>query len=325
MRLAPVLTLGPATSSEEVLAGLLDAAAAFRLNSSHLSAADLDRWLETLDRVFVARGEAIPVYVDLQGAKLRIGEYPARDCLPERVRLVHAPSGAGETIPVPHEAFFTAVQPGDVVTLNDARVWLRLLEVSAGSCLAEVVRNGPLSSHKGLNRRVRPLPCAGLTEADRRAIEVALGHESTRFAFSFVHDGGEADLLRPLTGSSVVAAKIEFPEAMAHLDAIAARFDELWLCRGDLGAQAGLAALGSLQEAFARRIPSLGKPCYLAGQVLEYMTHFPQPTRTEVVALHQAERDGFTGLVLSDETAVGRNPLAVARLLRELREAPVTA
>ncbi len=321
MPLLPVLTLGPATSSPAVLSAISEAAGAFRLNSSHLRPEELDRWLDALARLFRSGGRVVPVYVDLQGAKLRIGSYPDCQSVPERVRLVRGEQASSpEAIPVPHEAFFEAVRPGDTLTLNDARVWLRVLSTSIGACEAEVVRNGPLSSHKGLNRMVRPLPCRHLSEADRGAVEVALRYEFTRFAFSFVHDGAEADLVRPLVGQRVVAAKIEFPEAMAHLEEIARRFDELWLCRGDLGAQAGLAALGPLQEAFAHRAIGLGKPCYLAGQVLEYMTHFPQPTRAEVVGLHQAERDGFAGVVLSDETAVGRNPLEVARLLLSLRQ-----
>ena len=140
----------------------------------------------------------------------------------------------------------------------------------------------------------------------------------TRFAFSFVHDGTEAALLRPLSGHRIVAAKIELPEAMRHLAAIATSFDELWLCRGDLGAQAGLAALGPLQEDFVGQAQGLGKPYYLAGQVLEHMTHFPHPTRAEVVGLHQAMRDGFSGFVLSDETAVGLHPREVAAFLATL-------
>ena len=320
MPLLPILTLGPATSSEAVMAELLEVAGAFRLNASHLSPEDLGGWLETLARLFGSRGRTVPVYVDLQGAKVRIGHYPACEGLPDRVRLVLGAAGSSPAeIPVPHDSFFQAVQVGDTLTLNDARVWLRVLATGPGACEAEVVRNGSLSSHKGLNRTVRPLPCPRLSEADRRSVEVALGHGFTRFAFSFVHDGTEADLLRPRVGERVVAAKIEFPEAMAHLEALASRFDELWLCRGDLGAQAGLAALGPLQEEFARRLRGLGKPGYLAGQVLEYMTWFPQPTRAEVVGLHQAERDGFAGIVLSDETAVGKNPLEVARLLASLR------
>lgn len=319
MRLLPIVTLGPATSSEAGIAALLDVAAAFRLNASHLSSDALADWLATVDRVFTAQGRSIPVSIDLQGAKMRIGEIPPRHHMPDRVRLVHADAHAApDHIPVPHAAFFTSVAPGDLITLNDARIALRVTSVSRDHCDAEVTRNGPLSSHKGLNRDTHPLPCPRLSDADRAAVETALRWPFTRFAFSFVHDGAEAALLRPLTGDRVVAAKIELPLAFPHLPAIAAAFDELWLCRGDLGAQAGLAALGPLQEAFVEAARRFGKPYYLAGQVLEHMTWFPQPTRAEVVGLHQAWRDGFAGIVLSDETAVGRHPREVGAFLSSM-------
>ena len=318
-----IVTLGPASSDLPVLEALLDVACAFRLNASHVTGADLGQWLEKIAALRVARGREIPVYVDLQGAKMRIGRYDEQEGLPPRIRFEHGTeSDSPECIPVPHAVFFETVQPGDTITLNDARVSVRIEEVEragpAPHAWGQVVQDGPLSSHKGINRQDHPLPCRCLSDRDREAVRVAMEWPFTRFAFSFVVDGSEATLLRPLVGGRPMVAKIERPEAFPHLEGIAAAFDELWLCRGDLGAQAGLASLGRLQEEFVQRCPGLGRPYHLAGQVLEHMTHFPNPTRTEVVALYQAERDGFAGFVLSDETAVGRHPLDVARLLREL-------
>lgn len=133
-----------------------------------------------------------------------------------------------------------------------------------------------------------------------------MGHEFTRFAFSFVHDGAEADLLRPLTGARVVAAKIEFPEAMANLEAIAERFDELWLCRGDLGAQAGLAALGPLQEVFAPHPGSGSRATSRAGARAH--DALPPADPGGGGGAYQAERDGFAGIVLSGRDGRGEEP-----------------
>lgn len=319
-----IVTLGPATSDAATMEALLDVAAAFRLNASHVTGAELGEWLRRIAEVLAERGRDIPVYVDLQGAKMRIGHYEAREGLPPRVRFMPGvESDAPECIPVPHAIFFEAVQPGDTITLNDARVSIRIDDVERGGpsprAWGRVVRDGPLSSHKGINRQEHPLPCPSLNDQDREAVAVAMGWPFTRFAFSFVVDGSEAGLLRPLVGRRPMVAKIERPEAFPHLEEIAAAFDELWLCRGDLGAQAGLARLGAMQEEFVQRCRGLGRPYVLAGQVLEHMTHFPNPTRTEVVHLYQAERAGFSGFVLSDETAVGRYPLEVARLLHLIR------
>jgi pyruvate kinase len=131
-------------------------------------------------------------------------------------------------------------------------------------------------------------------------------------AFSFVHDGHEATLLRR-QGFARIVAKLERPEALGHLGAIDRSFDELWLCRGDLGAQAGLPALGRLQAEVTAALPRLSHPVFLAGGVLAQMVEHREPTRSEVVHLYDVARAGYAGVVLSDETAVGRYPLAAAR------------
>jgi pyruvate kinase len=54
-------------------------------------------------------------------------------------------------------------------------------------------------------------------------------------------------------------------------------------------------------------------PALLAGQVLEHMVSFPVPTRSEVCCIHDALQRGYRGVVLSDETAVGRYPVESCR------------
>ena len=302
-------TLGPASSSDKIIAALLKTADRFRLNSSHLTAPQLGAWLKKLRRAYWTASRSIPVVVDLQGAKMRIGRIPETRGLPEKIKFVHsAASSRAGVLPVPHAGFFEAIREGDELTLNDARVRVRMEK----NFRATVVTNGPLSSFKGVNRPAHPLPYPEPSRADLAAIRASLDFEFTQFAFSFVHDGTEAAIIKPLISGRVLAAKIERPDSMKHLAAIANVFDELWLCRGDLGAQAGIENLGPLQEEFIRTMVKLGRPACLAGQVLEHMSICREPTRSEVVHLYDAARAGFSGIVLSDETAIGRHPAAAA-------------
>jgi pyruvate kinase len=118
-----------------------------------------------------------------------------------------------------------------------------------------------------------------------------------------------------------VVGKVERSEALADLDQISARTDAVWICRGDLGAQLGLGAL-------ARTVAAIDPvrhpvPVLMAGQVLEHLTEHETPTRSEVCHLFDLVSRGFAGIVLSDETAIGRDPVhAVAtagRLLASFR------
>jgi pyruvate kinase len=320
MSLRTVLTLGPASVNEAIMRALRPAADRFRLNTSHLDPQTLREWLHLLRQVFGAPPSQPPLVLDLQGAKMRIGRYPACAEIPAQVRLIPAAESSDPAlIPVPHEALFSQVREGETLTLNDARIRLRIEKIAGDHLSARVLRNGPLSSKKGINRPDHPLRIDALTARDAEMIALSHHLPWVEYAFSFVATGDEAQLLRSAAPGRRLIAKIELPAAFPHLAEIDAGFDEIWLCRGDLGAQAGFDMLGSLQARFAARIPSFEHPALLAGQVLEHLTHHPTPTRSEIVHLHDIARAGFGGVVLSDETAIGDHPRAVARWLQILR------
>ena len=115
-------------------------------------------------------------------------------------------------------------------------------------------------------------------------------------------------MLKPLVNKRPLTAKIERPEAFSFLNNIAKNFDSIWLCRGDLAAQAGIKRLGYLQDQFIQTLSSKNNHLYLAGQVMEHLTHFKSPTRSEVVHLYHTINQGYQGIVLSDETAIGIDP-----------------
>ncbi len=314
-----IFTLGPASEDEAILHQFCQTADRFRLNIAHLSLVRLKEWLDRLTAIFQAQAQTRPVVLDLQGAKMRLGSLPTCPQLPHEVTLFLGQSSPEiERLPVPHPDLFTALQIGDLLFLNEARLQLRVTHVGTDSATAQVLTNGALSGYKGINRAAHPVPFRQLTAQDQAALQLGLGYPFIQFACSFVFDGQEATTLRAMTADRHLIAKIERPESMAHLRQIDQSFDELWLCRGDLGAQAGLRALGALQADFVAQFSHLTKPKFLAGQVLEHLTHFPEPTRSEVVHLYDACQAGFDGIVLSDETAIGQYPLRVAEFLGEM-------
>ncbi|MCF7791357.1 MAG: hypothetical protein K9L78_02105 [Victivallales bacterium] len=315
-----IFTLGPSSETDTVISKLLKTADAFRLNSSHLTGNQLNRWLEKLDRIFKKNRRAIPVVIDLQGNKMRMGFYPETNKLPKKIKLELADrSVKPEFVPVPHHEFFETVKADYIITLNDARVKIKIDNVNKNTATATVLKNGRLSTGKGINIDKHPIKLTNISYQDEKIINCSMKFSFTCFAYSFLLDGSEADFLKTLTGKRKLTAKVERPETFEHLRNIDDKFDEIWLCRGDLGAQAGLYNLGKLQKQFADNIPKLKCDCTLAGQVLEHMTEFSFPTRSEIVHLFNIEQNGFKGIVMSDETAIGNNPLAVSDFLDNLR------
>ena len=313
-----IFTCGPASEDDVSLQALARTASALRLNVAHLTPDNLERWLGRLINLRSRAEHKFRIILDLQGAKVRVGRFPAVEQLPEDVQLfVGDVSHQVDRIPVPNHSVFEKTSPGDRLLLNDRRVVV-LVTSKSEDCLHGIVeQNGPLSSGKGINSPDRVFEMARVMPSDAAAIELSRHIEDLDYAISFVADGRESELFRPLTGKSHrLIAKIEQRAAFAHLGAVAEHFDELWLCRGDLGAEAGLQKLGALQQRFAAAIPGLGRPCLLAGEVLGSMVTQPQPSRAEIVQLYDAMHGNFAGIVLSDETACGSQVLAVLNFVK---------
>ncbi len=312
-----VLTIGPASSGRETIREMARVATRFRLNASHLTPGQITDHLRLVEDLGRETGRPRPVVLDLQGAKVRVGDCPAVEAVPARVELrLAAASRDPAVIPVPHEAVFALTRVGDELHLNDRRVVLRVTaRPGPDRLLADCLVAGPLGPGKGLNcpHRVYELP--RVTARDAAAIEAGMAFPAVEFAVSFVLDGREAALFRPLTAGRRLIAKVERPAALAALPALDAAFDELWLCRGDLGAEADLRDLGRLQAEFAAAFPRLRGPKLLAGEVLGSMVRAPLPSRSEIVHLHDVARAGFDGIVLSDETAIGTHVADVVRFL----------
>lgn len=357
-----IATLGPATSQPDLWSALEDAGAtAFRLNTSHLSIDETTTWLDALRH-------PTPVVLDLQGSKWRIGVIADIVVEAGRKLLLVSESatavGGGELrIPVPHPEFFTALrQARTEVRLNDAKVTLAVDSVGPDSARAVVIRGGPLSAGKGITIPGSAYRNEALGEKDRRIIDATRGRPGVRFAVSYVRDEVEMRRYRDAVGDGAyLIAKIERRSAIEAASEIATNCSELWLCRGDLGAELGPADMAKAVAAFSKGLeaedvssvgngpdgePSAGVrpagaparpakppqrkpawfggseaapsgaygvPAIMAGQVFEHMTEHPTPTRSEVCYLYDILARGYSGVVLSDETAVGRYPVEACR------------
>jgi pyruvate kinase len=259
----------------------------------------------------------VPLYLDLQGSKWRLGQFPSFLLEPgSSVNLVLAEtcSTAG-CLPVPHGDFFRAAGvSGNEISLNDARIRLELLEAHPDRMHARVIQGGEIAPRKGITFLDSGYRLESTNAKDRAICERTRRLGYVRYAISYVRDGQEMLRYRQDLGDGVhLAAKLERRPALEDALQVACSADSLWLCRGDLGAELGLREMAVAVQEFSRAIPVLPVPAILAGQVLEHMTEHETPTRSEVCYLYDALESGYHGVVLSDETAIGRFPQAAVR------------
>jgi pyruvate kinase len=221
--------------------------------------------------------------------------------------------------------FLEALAPGDTVRIDDGRLALRITETTGGVARARALGTGRVSDRKGValvGREVELPP--RLLEADRALIQVALELEVGTLAVSYAAVPGILQATREAasgraTGEPALVAKLEQPEALDRVEDILTSSDAVWLCRGDLGAEVGLAKLPELQRRFLDA--TLGRTTVLvAGQVLHHMTVSPRPTRSEACHVGDLVARGVAGLVLSDETATGEHGPEAVRFLRQITD-----
>ncbi len=310
MRYDITATLGPASREENTWEAMLQCGVtAFRLNTSHMNLNEVQPWLERLAR-YAGHTRLV---LDLQGSKWRLGDFTPFDLIVgQTVELISGrETDIPMVLPVPHDDFFKAAasSSGEII-LNDARQRLKIERLDGGSLKARVILGGRILPHKGITLADTAFRSESLSEKDRTIVQDALTIPNVRFAISYIKDAAEMRHYREWLGAGTyLVAKLERRQALEEMQQIAAYADELWLCRGDLGAELGLPGMAQAVMKVSSQRSTIPVPVILAGQVLEHMTEHPTPTRAEVCNLYDALQAGYRGVVLSDETAVGKHPL----------------
>jgi pyruvate kinase len=322
-----VCTLGPATSSQEQITALITAGLdVARLNLSHGSHADHLRAYQCVRAGSDAIGRSVGVLADLQGPKIRLGEFPAGP-----VRLAAGDEFTITTDDIPgdeHEASTTYqglagdVRAGDRILIDDGNVQLDVTGVTGTRVRTRVVVGGKVSDHKGINLPGVAVSAPALTVKDEEDLRWALTLGVDIVAMSFVRSADDAIVARKImseTGRPGVPliAKIEKPEAVQVLPGIVDAFDGIMVARGDLGVEMPLEQVPAIQSRAIRLARERARPVIVATQMLESMISAPRPTRAEVSDVAGAVVQGADAVMLSAETSVGAYPVeTVATMAR---------
>ena len=319
-----IATIGPASSSPETLLAIAQAGMdAARLNFSHGTHEEHAQRVALVRDVQEEVGHPIALIADLQGPKVRIGALAAPVTLTRGDEIVVAADEAaidGE-LPVSPTAVGEVLQQGHDILIDDGLVRLRVMSVERGRALCTVIAGGLVSANKGVNVPGVPVPIPALTRKDMDDLDFALDLGVDFVALSFVRSAADVRDLKELIeaeGSHAhVIAKIEKSEAVDALDAILVETDAVMVARGDLGVEIGAAIVPLVQKRVILASLEHAKPVITATQMLESMSHHPEPTRAEASDVANAILDGSSALMLSGETAQGEFPVeAVAYMDR---------
>ncbi len=326
-----VATLGPASSSPEVMRALITAGMdVARLNFSHGNYEDHAARITQLRQIAAELDKPVTILQDLQGPKVRVGALPSGEILLEAggvVEIVPEAEATGQPgeIPVDYPSAAEEAKAGMTVLLADGLFELKIEEVVGSRLRCRVVEGGKLSSRKGVNFPELRLRLPSVTEKDRRDVEFGLSQRVDWISLSFVRSAEDVrtlkDLLAQHGSSTPVMAKIEKPQALENLEEIVEVADGIMVARGDMGVEMSPEKVPMAQKRIIELCNRKGAPVITATQMLESMINEPRPTRAEASDVANAIIDGTDAVMLSGESAIGRFPVrAVGMMSRIARE-----
>ena len=309
-----VATLGPASSSEDMIRKLVLAGAdVFRLNFSHGTHEEHIKTATTIRKIEKEIGKPIAIMMDLQGPKIRIGVFED-GCVTlksgEKFLLdTKQEFGNSRRVQLPHPEIFPALIAGTELLLDDGKIRLLVEENDGDTLVTKVINGGVLSNKKGVNIPNTILPISALTEKDKNDVAIAGKIDADWVAISFVQTANDIDYARKLVSPEVgILAKIEKPSAVKDIDAILDVSDAIMVARGDLGVEMPFEAVPGIQKMLINKARQHRKPVIVATQMLESMISCHVPTRAEVSDVACATAEGADAVMLSAESASGNFP-----------------
>ncbi len=326
-----VCTMGPATSSEEGIAALLDAGMnVARMNFSHGDYSDHKVIYERLRAASKASDSALAILADLQGPKIRLGRFsdgPHEWNTGDQVVItVDDIVGTRERVSTTYTGLAQDARPGDRLLIDDGKVGLVVTSVEGHDVHCTVTEGGPVSNNKGISLPGMNVSVPAMSQKDIDDLKFALSLGVDLIALSFVRSPNDVQLVHDVMDEVgaprlPVIAKLEKPEAVANLEAIVLAFDGVMVARGDLGVELPLEQVPLVQKRSVQIARENARPVIVATQMLDSMIEHSRPTRAEASDVANAILDGADAVMLSGETSVGKYPIIAVKTMAKIIEA----
>lgn len=320
-----IATVGPSCSTSKRLQKLVDAGVScFRVNLSHGTIEEKINFFDLIKSIRLSTGHRPAILADLAGPKIRVNKLdkPLKIKQGETVQISNEMIG-DKVIPVSKNIKFQKVNKGAKILIDDGKVSLEVINHISDTILTCVAtEDGMIESKKGVNFPGIGLDLPILTDQDLEDLRLSLEKGADWIALSFVRRPSDYKFIQKIVeqmGYTIpIMAKIEQWEAVENLGEIIEKFDAVMVARGDLGVEMPLEKVPLIQNEVVRAARLLGKPVVIATQILDSMTKRPIPTRAEVSDIANSILDGADALMVTGETAVGKHPKKVIRVLKKV-------
>jgi len=324
-----VATLGPASSSEEVIEKMIHAGVnVFRINFSHADHEDVAERINIIRSLSEKHKTYTAILADLQGPKLRVGVIEEGAIVEpgDTVEFITTEPfvGNAKQAYMTYQRFPKDVTAGEKILLDDGKLIFEVVSTDKKEKVtAKVLQGGPFKSKKGVNLPNTNISLPALTEKDIEDAIFAIKQQVDWIALSFVRNSDDLiDLQKLIEEHSdhkiPIISKIEKPEALENIDKIIAYSDGLMVARGDLGVEVPAAEVPLIQKQLVNKAKKARIPVIIATQMMETMIDSLTATRAEVNDVANSVMDGADAVMLSGETSVGKYPVQVIETMTSI-------
>jgi len=308
-------TVGPASLKPKVIRRLQELGVnLFRINLSHTP---IERVGPTI--AFLQQHSIVPICLDSEGAQVRTGSFKVAPTSLKKDSLIqlhrHSVYGDAKNFNLTPPDTIDLLEPGDLITIDFHAVVAEVMEIDSERAVLRVRKAGRVGSNKACNVH-REIDLPAITLKDRKAIEIGREMGVDHYALSFANRPEDVQQMRELIGPhATLISKIESRSGIVHLEEIARLSNAILIDRGDLSRQVPLQQIPACQKDIIRRVKAIGRPVYVATNLLESMVRSPVPTLAEINDIYNTLDDGADSLVLASETAVGKFPVQCVEMV----------
>ena len=327
-------TVGPASNNYEVLLEMIEAGVnVFRLNFSHGSHEEHSATLANIRKAIKTSGKLVGILQDISGPKIRIGDLPHTVEVKEGDMIIFDKNlnacsldRRAVTLTLNRPEILKKVQVGESIYLYDGKIQTTVTHIEEDRVITMVDNHGILSSRKGVNFPKTHLGIDVLTPKDKEDILWGIQNDVDFMAISFVQNADDMNNVRTFIaehgGDVKLFSKIEKFDAVENIDEIIDASDGVMVARGDLGIEMPFSEVPVIQKSVIKKANEKNIPVITATQMLLSMTENDMATRAEISDVANAVLDGTDVVMLSEETAVGINPVkAVSTMATTIKKA----
>lgn len=325
-----VCTLGPASSSEDVLERmLLEGMNIARFNFSHGTHEQHRKLIGTFRRVRDRLHIPAAVMLDTKGPEIRTGHFEGGSAVIEQDGIftftVDDIIGNSERCSVTYKDLPSKLKGGERILIDDGKLELKVISITEKEIKCRVTVGGVIKDQKSINIPYACLDMPFISQKDEEDLIFGIEEDVDFVAASFVRSKEDVIALRKFLdyhgGHSIrIISKIENNEGVCNFSDILEYSDGIMVARGDMGVEVDFERLPGIQKMMIRRCYQAGKMVITATQMLESMITSTFPTRAEISDVANAVFDGTSAVMLSGETAMGDHPADVVAVMSKICE-----